>query len=290
MCQCNYAIATVTKGFSSYDSDDFDYDDDERSAEGLSELSMIHKVSSTRSPKHGEEGRTEVVCTDFIQLLIDHLCQKRLMQLTDPVQLAPVVTSILDLDNGQLSGLRSFKRTCAIDMSHEELWRKPDNSTPNSEITIPQWMRKRDKKLADVLNLSFCIGTQSKLQLSGLMKVKSIFGNYGPEHGLVTLSNISVRVNMSAFLYTNGSMHFELDRMKIERLDDIRFEQDVNQRKDSHDDDESEEALTSSGFLSNYSSALNWLVNGPLRMTLVIVIEGLLNDTFSAMVKKAQEN
>ncbi|CAL8086032.1 unnamed protein product [Calicophoron daubneyi] len=241
----------------------------------------LDMLSSTTPPQKPDPSGE--VCVDFVGILIDHFVQRLKTRIQDPMPISKISSSFFELENGMLYGLRSLTRTCPLRMKHEELWRRANNTQPNAEVTIPEWMMKRDQKIGDTLYLTFCLGIPSNLRLHGVMTVFSFWTTYGPEHVRITLSDISIKVRMSLNLNTTGRIKFDVDYIQVDKLEKIAFAEDSVKQKLG------DEVKSDSGFISNYGGLAEWLVNGPLYTPLVIAIETLLKDSLSAFVKDKQE-
>ncbi|KAA3672490.1 uncharacterized protein DEA37_0014633 [Paragonimus westermani] len=230
------------------------------------------------------QNRTGQMCTNFLGVLIDHMIYRVIADLEDPVRLNNVSNSLFELWDGRLHGLKTLQRTCPIHLEHEEIWLKANDTHPNADITIPDWMRNRDTKTGDILHLSFCLGIPKSLRLRGMMTVYALWDKYGPENVCITLSDISIRAKLSLRLNINGTIRLQLSSMRVERLNRIQF------LGESDEDEKNLEVASksgqSSGFINSYGAWADWLANGPLYTPLLIILEASMRDSFSSLIEQ----
>ncbi|THD23168.1 hypothetical protein D915_005952 [Fasciola hepatica] len=226
--------------------------------------------------------KSEAVCMDFLGILIDQMVRRITVHMEEPKPLAPISNTFFTLTEGRLYGLRGIRRTCPIQLSHEEMWLKSNNSSPNQDVYLAEWIQKRDIKLGDLINFSFCLGIPQNVQLRGSMAVYMFWTTYDPEDVRITLSDISIRAKLRLQLNMTGKIHLDIVGMEVEKLGAIRFEPESTKTNNENED------RNNNGFMSQYASVADWLANGPLYTPLKIVLESLLNDSFSALLKEKQ--
>ncbi|CAH8606758.1 unnamed protein product [Dicrocoelium dendriticum] len=231
---------------------------------------------------HSEENitkvQTERVCSDFLELLLDHMINRAVASLHDPFILGNVSGGIFQLLDGKLLGLKSIQRTCDLHLDHEAIWRKSNNTQINMGVTIPEWMKKRDEKTGDVLYLNFCLGTTGPLQLRGLMTVSAFLMTFGPSNVTITLSELTINITLSLLLNGTGKVKLDLAKLSVERLGRITFEPEPNHRSVTDPEGEVER--------SDWGEWADWLLNGPLYTPLLILLEASLADSVSAMLSR----
>ncbi|VDP72930.1 unnamed protein product [Echinostoma caproni] len=227
--------------------------------------------------------KSEALCLDFLGILIDHMVRRITVHMDEPKVLEPISNSFFTLTDGRLYGLKNIVRTCPIELAHEEMWLQSAKPTPNQDVHLTEWIQKRDTKLGDVLRLSFCLGIPHNLQLRGSMAVTTFWSTYDPEGVRITLSDISIRATLQLQLNMTGKMRLSIAGMRVEKFGSIRFEPEAT-GSGSGD----EEERTNNGFMSQYASLADWLANGPLYTPLVIILETIMNDSFSALLKEKQ--
>lgn len=257
----------------------------------LAEIASYHADGSslpvTETTMHiGEEdsrSKSESVCMDFLDILVDHMVRRMTVHMDEPKTLAPISNTMFTLTDGRLYGLKGIRRTCPLQLTHEEMWLKSNNSSPNQDVHLAEWIQKRDTKLGDSIEFSFCLGIPESVQLRGSMAVYMLWATYDPENVRITLSDVSIRARLRLQLNMTGKMHLDIVRMEVEKLGAIRFEPESS-RMDGDD----EEGKYNNGFISQYASVADWLANGPLCTPLKIVLESLLNDSFSALLNEKQ--
>ncbi|GAA49086.1 hypothetical protein CLF_102466 [Clonorchis sinensis] len=248
--------------------------------------------ANTTVVERTKRNQTEAVCTDFLEILADHMIGRATRHIDDPVLIGDIRQTFFGLSNGRLYGLRSLQRTCPIQLEHEEVWIRSNLSHPNMNIQLEQWKRKQDEKVADILHLSLCLGIPKSLQLRGSLVVSSLWETYGPEVVRITISDISIRTRVTLHLNRTGKMEAKLSHMFVERLNRITFEEDQETNKDVIDPLDIQKANTksSSGIINRLGSLLDWLANGPLYTPLVIMLEGSLRDSFRSLLEEKTKN
>ncbi|KAF5403380.1 hypothetical protein PHET_03185 [Paragonimus heterotremus] len=240
-------------------------------------------IRPTDSSKHNmtdPQNMTGQMCTNFLGVLIDHMIYRVIADLEDPVRLNNISNSLFELWHGRLHGLKTLQRTCPIHLEHDEIWLKANDTHPNADITIPDWMRKT----GDILHLSFCLGIPKSLRLSGVMTMYVLWDRYGPENVCITLSDISIRTKLSLRLNINGTIRLQLSSMRVERLNRIQFLCDSDE--DQGKPEVESKSGQSPGFISSYGTWADWLANGPLYTPLLIILEASLRDSFSSLLEQ----
>ncbi|CAH8492091.1 unnamed protein product [Heterobilharzia americana] len=241
--------------------------------------------------------RTDHSCLNLIKLLINILLYrtKVYMLKNNPIHIDHLENWIINLNNITIWGFDEFNQVNInnddqFNIEQEEIWLHSNKNQPNSDVSIQEWMMKRDKKLCDVYKIKFSLGFSKNILLTANWLLLPNWNYLNTENNLIHVQFINLYFNVSLHLFINqnGAVRFEIDHLKITNLSNINLSvfRDLNHNTTYKNVSRQSE---NAKFIENFT--FQWLLNeNTLREILFYFLESTITNILNTNIAQIQNN
>ncbi|VDQ11512.1 unnamed protein product [Trichobilharzia regenti] len=185
------------------------------------------------------------------------------------------------------------EHTNQFSIEQEEIWLQSNKNQPNSDVSIKEWMMKRDRKLCDVYKIKFSIKFNKNLELSANWLLFPSLNSLTAKNDFIHIKFIDLIIDVSLHLFINqnGPVGLEIDYIKITNLSDIELYtfQDSNY---STDRNFSWHNTTVNNFENSLKKfTFSWLLDEKaLRDVLFHLLEAIVTNALKTNLAQLQSN
>uniref|UniRef100_A0A5K4F444 Uncharacterized protein n=1 Tax=Schistosoma mansoni TaxID=6183 RepID=A0A5K4F444_SCHMA len=175
--------------------------------------------------------RTDQSCLKLVRLLINIIFYKTKTYLAknNSFQIDYIDNWMITLKNITIWGFDGLSQINQYDdqfsIEQEEIWLQSNKSQPNSDVSIKEWMMKRDVKLCDIYKIKFSIELNKNVEMFANWLLFPKWNYLTSENNFIHVTLIGLRFNVSLrlFINQNGAVGLKFDHLKITQLSDIQL-------------------------------------------------------------------